>query len=278
MSSYRLWKDSLLLRVRHAHWSFAKWWGWSPQEHHDQSRDWIPKTNIDNLKQLIMGVSASTLSIELENDLGKTEDKPLAAGSKLRGSIIVEVHRDLTLPSPLTHEHANEVPALLRLRIYGKEKVCMDRGKAKVNLDQQKGHWQRPSKSAERQILDHTLRWTKFPEVEGFQGSEGTILAGVYVFPFEIDLPQMLPSSIYFPLEAVSTISKRGCRVQYKIDAQLTCGSSKATKESMYLWLIAATNRSSRTKRQPTPCMVEPIAHEVSGMLQKGNIYFGAGE
>lgn len=224
-----------------------------------------------------MGVSASTLTVELESDLGKTEDKPLPAGSVLRGSVIVEVHRDVTLPPPLTHEDTNEVPALLRLRVYGKEKVCMDRRTAKVMRDTQKGHWLRPDKSAERQILDHTVRWSKFPDVEGFRGDNGTVLAGVYVFPFEIDLPLMLPSSIYFPLEAVSTMSKRGCRVQYKLDAQLTNGSSKVANKSMYLWLSAAANRKSMAKRQPTPCMVEPIAHEVSGLLQKGNIYFGAG-
>jgi hypothetical protein len=261
----------------------------SHEEHHDQTKDWIPvwlRLTFYTVAYSVMGLSASSLSIELENDHGKNEDKPLPAGSRLQGNLIVEIHRDVKLPPPLSHEEAQETPALLKLRIYGKEKVCMDRMKAKVNLDkkqQQQGHsssWQRPRKSAERQIIDHTVRWTKFPNVEGFTRDNDIVLAGVYVFPFDIDLPTMLPSSTYYPLEAVQSLSKRGCRIQYKMDAQLIYGSKTAAKKSSYLWLSAASSSGTTalTRRQPTPCMVEPISHEVSGMLSKGNIYFGAGK
>lgn len=230
-----------------------------------------------------MGLSASSLSIELESDYGKNEDKPLPAGSRLQGKVIVEIPRDIKLPPPLSHEQAHETPALLKMRVYGKEKVCMDRMKAKVNLDKKQqqnrsfSSWQRPRKSAERQIIDHTVRWTKFPNVEGFETDSSVVLAGVYVFPFAIDLPTMLPSSTYYPIEAVQSLSKRGCRIQYKMDAQLVYGSKTAARKTSYLWLSAASSSTSLARRQPTPCMVEPISHEVSGMLSKGNIYFGAG-
>jgi hypothetical protein len=225
--------------------------------------------------RIIMGHGASSLSIELDSDHGKSEDKPLPAGSRLQGNIIVKVHRNVKLPPHLSHEEAAEPPALLQLRIYGKEKVCMDRGKAKVRVDKkEKVRWQRPRKSAERQIIEHIVRWDKFPGVEGFSAKDDIVLAGVYVFPFGIDLPTMLPSSSYYPLEAVQSMLKRGFRLQYKVDAQLTFGNHTAAKKSHYLWLSAS---SAATSRIPTPCMVQPISHEVNGLLQKGTIYFGAG-
>jgi hypothetical protein len=122
------------------------------------------------------------------------------------------------------------------------------------------------------------VRWAKFPNVEGFDKTDDdVVLAGVYVFPFAIDLPMILPSSTYYPLEAVQSMTKRGCRIQYKMDAQLIYGSKTAARKSSYLWLSAASSGTALARRQPTPCMVEPISHEVSGMLSKGNIYFGAG-
>jgi Arrestin (or S-antigen), N-terminal domain len=205
-----------------------------------------------------MGGSISRLELEFDQEQGQHELLPLIAGSLLCGSVVIDVK------SPIRVDRSSP---LLQLCLYGKEKVRMNRNKAKRKAG--KGH---APKCAERPIVSIPLQWSSFPT-----NDNNVIPVGTFRFPFQIQLPMSLPSSTYYPIQDDRSRSKLRFRIQYKIKAELFLPSASRPSKphymvTRYVWIAAAT--SPEEPRELTPCMVAPMAQELkSGFFQKKGIF-----
>jgi Arrestin (or S-antigen), N-terminal domain len=205
-----------------------------------------------------MGGSISRLEFEFDQEQGQHELLPLIAGSLLCGSVVIDVK------SPIRVDRASP---LLELCLYGKEKVRMNRSKAKRKVG--KGH---APNCAERPIVSIPLQWSSFPTNDNHM-----IPVGTFRFPFQIQLPMSLPSSTYYPIQEDRSRSKLRFRIQYKIKAELFLPSASRPSKphhvlTRYVWIAAAT--SPEEPREVTPCLVAPMAQELrSGFFQKKGIF-----
>lgn len=222
-----------------------------------------------------MGGGVSRLEIVLDQEEGKNELLPLPAGSLLKGKVKIELSKPVQPASlPPTNDTKNgdsKPPPALELRLYGKEKVCMNRVKAQVTRGTASGM---ASKYAERPLLDLRLQWPRFP----LDNDDGSIPDGTYVFPFHVQLPPSLPASTYYPKDDNRKRSKMRFRIQYKLAASISdtiCSSNNLRVTSKYLWISAA---ASDPPPPVTPLIVEPVTRELKGGFFQGNglFLFGA--
>jgi len=222
-----------------------------------------------------MGGIVSRLEVVLDQEEGKNELLPLPAGSLLKGKVIIELPKHIqpasSSPSSNAKDGDSKPPPALELRLYGKEKVCMNRSKAQVTRGTASGL---ASKYAERPLLDLRLQWPKFP----LTNDDGSIPDGTYVFPFRVQLPPSLPASTYYPTDDNRKRSKMRFRIQYKLTASISdtiCSNKKLRVTSKYLWISAA---AADPPPPVTPCIVEPVTREIKGgfFQGKGLFLFGA--
>jgi hypothetical protein len=263
-----------------------------------------------------MGSGVSRLTIALDHDEGQTELLPIAAGSCVRGKVTMELSRDRHGKQgtrggggeDASHDSAGGGLFALQLRLYGKEKVRVHRGKARVVS---RGSLPSP-KCAERLLFDTQSHWTEFPssspdsassaaggggpphdETPTLTTTPSIVEAGTYVFPFALQLPALLPSSTYYPVDTNRSRGKLRFRIQYKLEATVldkskitTTASSSAvpkkaaaavvTTTTRYLWIAAS---APQVPLEPIPCMIEPVAHQIKGpggFFEKGKVLFGA--
>jgi Arrestin (or S-antigen), N-terminal domain len=206
---------------------------------------------------------------------------------------------------------------ILQLRMYGKEKVRINSSKAQ-RIHSATSHpnstitatktSSSSSNVAEREFLSIPIQWDTFPIDNTNQNynhennkkknnkTKTMIPVGTYSFPFQIKLPNSLPSSTYHPKnEPHRSRSNMKFRIQYKIMATIHLPSTKSNymissssrsqppiskpnySTVRYLW-IAAVSDPRRIPHEPVPCMVQPIAMELRNPLffQKGIFMFGA--
>lgn len=230
-----------------------------------------------------MGSGISRCEIVLDQDEGQHELLPLPAGSLLKGKVIVELSKPLVRRRPpatrANNTTANEKPpppqqpAALELRLYAKEKVCMNRRKA-TKTQGTAGTRAAASKRAERILLDLRLQWPKYPlEKEQQEDGSSRVPAGTYVFPFRLQLPLSLPSSTYYPMKRAR--SKMRFRIQYKLVAALDGGKRQATTK--YLRVKAA---APDPPPAVTPCLLQPVSQTVEEpgffVNGQGTFLFGA--
>lgn len=261
-----------------------------------------------------MGSSVSRFDIEFksEDNKGQNESYPLPAGSLLQGQVVVE----LSSPIALHHQKSNDqhLSPAVSLRLYGKEKVRMNRSKAQKTTGTHPGS---VPILAEHTLWDVSVQWPAFPSSSDNTNSNDQpssasttkrkIPAGTHVFPFQIQLPNNLPSSSYYPVHDNRARTKLKFRIQYKLMANLHLkkkmplpsqqqqnaisssnnnssginkhGTKNASKpqftSTKYLWISASA--SHQYPLDPVPCMVEPISKEISsGYFRKGSFWFGA--
>jgi len=214
-----------------------------------------------------MGSGVSRFEIQLDEEPGQNELLPLPAGSLLSGKIVAELAK-FEVPSDLAASSgsSNRVRHAMQLRLYGKEKVRMNRRKSsKMNGSG------RAQKCAERNVLDLRLQWPNFPVDAVTENGVTSVPAGTYVFPFRLQLPNTLPSSIYYPMHDNRKRSKLRFRIQYKMTAELNLGTKAVQSVTRYLWIKAA---APDPPQEPVPCMIEPVVHEIKGSLfQKGGVF-----
>ena len=227
-----------------------------------------------------MGGSVSRPEIILDQEEGQHELRPLPAGSLLQGRVVVKLSKPIRASSSPENNSKPEAsssssPPALELRLYGKEKVCMNRTKSQVvqhgataaATTKRTAILTRTPKHAERALLDVRMQWPQFPLLS----EDGQFIPeGTYVFPFQVQLPTSLPSSIYYPTDDQRHRSKMRFRIQYKLSATLMrsggsrMSSSKAehlsSTEPHYLWIVAA---APQPPLPVTPCILEPIAREI---------------
>lgn len=240
-----------------------------------------------------MGSSVSRFETILEQNNGQTEQLPLAAGSLLKGKVVVELKAPIKLKNQTSNSSSAESdgtppppsPPVLQLRLYGKEKVRMNRFTAVRTPGAQNDH---ARKSAERPILNLCLQWPTFPVHEPTAEDETlptdiaakrptvvTVPPGTYVFPFQVPLPASLPSSTYFPVHDNRRRSTLRFRIQYKLVATLNVNNNHRYYYmgggpylcTRYLWIAAA---APYPRPEAIPCMVEPVSEQ----LLKGGRFF----
>lgn len=220
-----------------------------------------------------MGGRVSRLEMVLdEHGGGQHELRPLPAGSLLRGKIVVELNK------PVRITGSNNANNALEVRLYGKEKVHMNRRKSIVTHGTAPSGWGSPRKDAERNLLDLKLQWPQFPggDDTAESSTRSTIPAGLYVFPFAVQLPPSLPSSTYHPRCDGRKRDRLRFRIQYKLVATLDpClfgGGTVSTKTTIkrYLWIAAA---QPNPPLPVAPCLLEPVAHVVQPATSGG--FFG---
>lgn len=233
-----------------------------------------------------MGNGAS-ISINLHRELGASETSPATAGTALRGKVVVELKYSLKVQSCETVKESSDL-GLVTFRIYGKEKVRMKLGAAQKRARKQ-GHKNALSseypypRTAERLFFDVNLPLKPFAQ-SSYDAKRHCILPGTYKFPFEIQLPAVLPSSTSFnpytrtqhSTSRTLTGKKPGFRIQYKMFVIMNSGSASEIKSSpQHLWISSSPKTSIHS--EPVPSMVLPLPDKTSqGFWSQGSVLTAA--
>lgn len=231
-----------------------------------------------------------SISINLHKEVGSSEKTPATAGIPLRGKVVVHVKSSLKLQHSANATKKPMDLSLITLRIYGKEKVRMKLGAARKRA-RTLGHKNVLSseypypRTAERQFFDVTLPLKPFAP-KSYDVTRNCIIAGTYKFPFEVELPAVLPSSSSFnpytrtqhPTSKTLTGKKPGFRIQYKMFVILKTESnvgSEIRTSPQHLWIVSAPKTSIHS--EPIPSMILPLPNQTSkGFWSQGSVLTAA--
>lgn len=179
-----------------------------------------------------MGNTAS-ITIALDHESGQHSHMGARAGHPMTGNVIVRVMRGV-LPG-----------GKLKLDAVGKETVSVRRGSDQV--------------AREESIIIQMSRVLQ--DLRGHQVQRGT-----YVYPFYLDLPESLPSTM--TLTRSGSEERHGCQITYNISATL----------GRLVCVQQFTLRSAPISNVPVPVFLEPKTQAIkaAGIRKVGSVTFGA--